>query len=163
MQVMFSGQKIIGIAALLIIAERKAYWMEWWLLRFNIIYTHEKGLIYLHTRRDSRGSRGQTPLSDYHMVNTIANNQILAMLRSFGMLEAVLRKMIAILDFDSEFKNRYTENEKNYIKNQLKVWLPDVNEVSLTDNIVCKDEQYPTVILSVADISLTSYFILKKY
>lgn len=89
----------------------------------------------------------------------ITSNQILAMLRSFGLLEGLVQRMLEILNASAT----YSVPEKTYITDKLKEWLPDSTNTAATDAIICIDEIVPGATLRVADISLTNYYLLKRY
>jgi hypothetical protein len=74
--------------------------------------------------------------------SNVTSNQVLAMLRSFGLLEAIVQKMIQITNTRKKvlrdpitnvitgMADYFTSLEKEYIVNRLKEWLPDSAEVA---------------------------------
>ncbi len=93
-----------------------------------------------------------------------SNNQVLAMLRTFGLLEGIVRKMIFLLEND--FSTRYTADEKTYIKHQLDTWfnVNGVGSVGDPSTIVCNDfvgELSPTNL--AVDINRNEYEYLKRW
>jgi hypothetical protein len=90
-----------------------------------------------------------------------SNNQILAMLRSYGLLEGIVKRMYEILDDYPDTK--YNVSEKAYIKDRLKKWLPDQG-TSEADNLKCQDEDFGADSPNLAlDISLNEYYQLKRH
>lgn len=95
-----------------------------------------------------------------------SNNQMLAMLRSFGLLEAIVNKMINLLTND--YGTFYTEDEKSYITDKLKTWYPDPpNPLTATNligsNVVCKDNNSSSPAVLVQDINSFEYEFLKTF
>lgn len=90
-----------------------------------------------------------------------SNNQILAMLRSYGLLEGIVKRMYEILDDYPDTK--YNVSEKAYIKDRLKKWLPEQG-TSEADDLKCQDEDFGAVSPNLAlDISLNEYYQLKRH
>jgi hypothetical protein len=86
-----------------------------------------------------------------------SNNQVLAMLRSFGLLEAIVERMLELLN-DAPI-GTYSNPEKSYITSAIREWFPTA---SLT--LVCKDQQptgSPTPTVLANDINRDEYESLK--
>jgi hypothetical protein len=99
---------------------------------------------------------------DYVLQNVIANNQILAMMRSFGLLEGIVNKIIYILYTFPDYE--YTPYEKLYIKNQILQWLPPP-ESTEANLVICIDEVYTTPpfgSLLAPSITLNDYYLMKN-
>jgi hypothetical protein len=82
-------------------------------------------------------------------------NQVLAMLRSFGMLEAVVKKMIqkATIDYSGD------PSKMSYIINKIEsAWL----STTVSPAIKCIDNPADAPVLRALDITLEEYYLLKK-
>jgi len=92
--------------------------------------------------------------------NIASNNQVLAMLRSFGLLEAIVQRLLELLAGYTA-----TVDEKTYIAGRIKSWLPDPGTTGAAD-LKCYDE--PLTPTSTAEhlalpVSLEDYYYLKTY
>ena len=95
-----------------------------------------------------------TKISDYSSyTNSGSLNQVLAMLRSFGLLEAIVKKMLEILNATPG----YSAAQILYITNKIEsAWL--------NPTLICKDDPMTTadhVVLKALDITLADYNSLK--
>lgn len=95
-----------------------------------------------------------------------SNNQILAMLRSFGMLEGVVNKMLEELAGYPD--TVYSLTEKAHIKSRIKEWLPDPNPTlpvpAELAAITCVDESFsiPGIVLA-NPINLQEYYEFRLF
>lgn len=87
-----------------------------------------------------------------------ANNQVLAMLRSFGLLEAIVQKFLFLMNVT--YSSQYSVSEKAYITNKLKELFPDYLSTTAT-NFICRDENLTGATVLAGDIDRNNYEDLK--
>lgn len=79
-------------------------------------------------------------------------NQVLAMLRSFGLLEGIVEKL-------KEFSTNHSAS--TLILAKLNEWLP-ANGSPEADDIICVDEDIAGTVIKASDINLNEYYLLKN-
>ena len=110
---------------------------------------------YLNTQYTSN----PTKLALFNSIKgTAANNQVLAMLRSFGLLEGIVQKILFYLN--NTYGSSYSSSEKTYITSRIKEIFPDYNDPNAV-NILCKDENLTGATVLANDINRNNYEDLK--
>jgi len=89
-------------------------------------------------------------------------NQVLAMLRSIGLLEAIVERMLFHLN--NTFTADFTVAEKNHITNQIRAsWLPPESDILGATAIFCVDEVLPNWLNLANNVTLADFYTLRKW